>query len=238
MNSTTEKYLKSKRSYTVEENILQKTEQEYYNNIPTLIRGQISGKRVVDILLGSATFVVFSLLFPFIAFGIKLNSPGKVIYKQKRTGLNGKVFVCYKFRTMHSIQKTQNKNQPIITEKGDIRIFKFGNFLRKTNLDELPQIMNVLKGDMSFVGPRPYPVDECKHWNNTFDDFYYRYMVKPGITGFAQVSGYRGGTLDENHMRRRLDKDLVYIEKQSLYLDFKILYKTVYQMVSFTTDAH
>ena len=238
MNNTSEKKLKREYNYTVEENILQKTEQGNFNNFPTPIRGQINGKRAVDILLGSAAFVVYLLLFPFLALCIKLSSPGKVIYKQSRTGLNGKIFVCYKFRTMHSVQKIQNNNQPIVTEKGDMRIFKFGRILRKTNLDELPQIMNVLKGDMSFVGPRPYAVDESKHWNNTFDDFYYRYMVKPGITGFAQVSGYRGGTLDEDHMRRRLDKDLVYIEKQSLLLDFKILYKTIYQMVSLSTDAH
>lgn len=181
---------------------------------------------------------MFAIIYPLIAFGIKFSSPGKTIYKQKRTGLNGNVFTCYKFRIMQSVQKINNKNQPINTEKGDTRVFKFGSILRKTNLDELPQTLNVLKGDMSFVGPRPYPIDQCKHWNNTFDDFYYRYIVKPGITGYAQVSGYRGGTLDEEHMRGSLDKDLVYIEKQSLMLDLKILYKTVYQMVFFNTDAH
>ena len=139
---------------------------------------------------------------------------------------------------MHTVEKLKNKHLPIVTEKGDSRIFNFGSILRKTNLDELPQVINVLKGEMSLVGPRPYPIDECNHWNNTFDDFYYRYMVKPGITGYAQVTGYRGGTLDKMHMRKRLDKDLIYIEKQSLILDLKILFQTVHQMLSFKTNAH
>lgn len=196
------------------------------------------GKRFFDLTIGSAAALIFFFLYPFFAAGIKLSSKGPVIFKQHRTGLNGHHFVCYKFRTMHVVQRRSLDGTPDITKKGDSRIFAFGSFLRRTNLDELPQILNVLKGEMSLIGPRPYPIEECKHWNNTFDDFFYRYMVKPGVTGFAQSNGYRGGTLDVDHMRSRLDQDLIYVEKQSLWLDIKIIYKTVIQMITFKTNAH
>lgn len=228
---TVRKSITSKKNTSIQEN-------SRLTNIPKSIRGDIPGKRLTDLIIGFGAFFVFLVLYPFIALGIRLSSPGNVIYKQKRTGLDGYVFTCYKFRTMHTVEKLKNKQLPIVTEKGDSRIFNFGSILRKTNLDELPQVINVLKGEMSLVGPRPYPIDECNHWNNTFDDFYYRYMVKPGITGYAQVTGYRGGTLDKMHMRKRLDKDLIYIEKQSLILDLKILFQTVHQMLSFKTNAH
>jgi putative colanic acid biosynthesis UDP-glucose lipid carrier transferase len=209
-----------------------------YKSIPIPVQGQLYGKRGLDIIIGSVAFIVLAILYPIIALGIKINSSGQVVYKQKRTGLKGEVFTCYKFRTMHIVEKRKYDNTPIVTKYGDSRIFGFGNILRKTNLDELPQVINVLRGEMSLVGPRPYTVDECNYWNSIFDDFYYRYMLKPGITGYAQVSGYRGGTLDKEHMRRRLDKDLVYIEKHSILLDLKIIFKTVKQMVSFRTNAH
>ncbi|MEQ9310824.1 MAG: sugar transferase [Balneolaceae bacterium] len=194
--------------------------------------------RTFDVLLGLLAVIPFAILFPIITIAIKISSKGPVLFKQKRTGKNGVEFYCLKFRTMHLVELKSVQGKPIVTKKGDKRIFKFGQILRKTNLDELPQILNVLKGEMSLVGPRPYPVEECRHWNNTFDDFFYRYLVKPGITGHAQVTGYRGGTLDEDHMRRRLDKDLIYVQKQSLLLDVKIIYLTVKQMITFNTNAH
>lgn len=234
---------------TVRDSILQKYKQEKkervqkgkplkYYQIPSPIHKQFMGKRAFDLIIGSLAFLIFMIVYPFIALGIKLSSPGEVIFMQKRTGYNGHAFTCYKFRTMHKVQSKNEEDKPTVTKKGDSRIFKFGSFLRISNLDELPQIINVIKGEMSLIGPRPYPVDECRHWNNTFEDFYYRYMVKPGVTGYAQVSGYRGGTLDEAHMRKRLDKDLIYVEKQSLWMDIKILYWTVKQMVLFKTNAH
>lgn len=196
------------------------------------------GNRSLDILLGSLAFFAFSILYPFIAIGIKLSSRGPVLYAQKRTGKDGEVFTCYKFRTMHQIELRRIDGKPVVTQKGDKRIFKFGSILRKTNLDELPQILNVLQGDMSLVGPRPYALEECKHWNNTFSDHHYRYAVKPGITGYAQVNGLRGGTHSEEHMRQRLDKDLAYVRKQSISFDLYIIWHTVLQMLKLETNAH
>lgn len=197
-----------------------------------------TGKRVTDLLIGVFAVSLFILLLPLIAIGIKLNSRGPVFFKQKRTGVHGREFTCYKFRTMHFLQLKRYDGKPVVTQKNDNRIFWFGKILRKTNLDELPQIINVLKGDMSLIGPRPYPVKECKYWNNTFEDFYYRYSVMPGISGLAQVNGYRGGTLNESLMRKRLDYDLIYVEKQSFLLDLKILFRTIFKMINFDTDAH
>ncbi|MGF1671618.1 MAG: sugar transferase [Balneolaceae bacterium] len=199
---------------------------------------QYSAKRLFDVLLASVALLFFSLLFPFIAAGIKISSRGPIIFKQKRTGLNGHPFICYKFRTMSQVTKKQQNGKPDITYKGDMRVYRFGQFLRRSNLDELPQIINVLKGDMSIVGPRPYPVQECAHWNTIFDDFYYRYAVKPGITGYAQVKGYRGGTLDEALMRKRTDLDLIYTQKKSLLLDMKVVAATALQMIRFDTNGH
>lgn len=203
-----------------------------------LSRKSYSGKRTVDLLLSGVGLIAFLLIYPFVALGIKLSSRGPVIYKQIRTGKNGHHFTCYKFRTMDCFKKRMPDNKPDITQKGDPRVFGFGKLLRQLNLDELPQILNVLKGDMSLVGPRPYPVKECSYWNSTFTDFYYRYAVKPGISGLAQSKGYRGGTLDVDHMRKRLDYDLIYVQKGSFRLDLKIIGHTMLQMIHLNTKAH
>lgn len=195
-------------------------------------------KRLLDLFLCLITISFYLVVFPIIFLGIKLSSKGPVIYKQPRTGQFGTVFICYKFRTMRAIEKRSENGKPIVTSKGDIRIFSFGKFLRKTNLDELPQVFNVLKGEMSFVGPRPYAINECAYWNSTFSDFYKRYYVKPGITGLAQVKGYRGGTHDRGHMRSRLDYDLLYARKHKFLMDIKILFKTSLQMLRLNTNAH
>lgn len=212
--------------------------EHYYYQIPKPIQKQYAGKRIFDICIGIVGLLFFAVLYPLIALGIKLSSRGSVVFKQSRTGLDGNRFICYKFRTMHQVEKKVKDGEPDITKVGDSRVFWFGQMLRKTNLDELPQILNVIKGEMSLIGPRPYPIEECKYWNNTFNDFFYRYMVKPGVTGFAQVTGFRGGTLDTDHMRKRLDKDLIYVQKQSFVLDLKILFLTFKQMITFKTNAH
>jgi lipopolysaccharide/colanic/teichoic acid biosynthesis glycosyltransferase len=199
---------------------------------------QYKGKRILDLVLGSVALIFCLILFPFIALGIKLSSRGPVFFEQKRTGQNGVTFTCFKFRTMRIGSSKRVNGKPDITVEGDERIFAFGRFLRLLNLDELPQIINVLKGDMSLVGPRPYPVDECSYWNSTFDDFFYRYAVKPGITGFSQVKGFRGGTYNVDHMRKRTDYDLIYVQKNTLVMDLYIIMKTVTKMINFDTNAH
>lgn len=196
------------------------------------------GKRALDILFATIGLVPLVLMLPFLYLAIKLSSRGPVFFKQPRTGKNGKAFMCYKIRTMHMFYDNPNNDKPALTQKGDVRIFAFGQFLRKSNLDELPQLFNVLKGDMSLVGPRPYMEEECAYWNKKFDDFYYRYAVRPGLTGLSQVNGLRGGTFDEDHMRQRLNHDLIYLEKQSLWLDLKIIFRTVLQMLHLKTNAH
>lgn len=209
-----------------------------YSKFESLSGKDFPGKRFIDLLVGVFAFLAFLLVYPVFAVCIKLSSRGPVLYKQRRTGRKGHEFICYKFRTMHQLNLRRIDGKPVVTQKGDKRIFGFGALLRSTNLDELPQVLNVLKGDMSLIGPRPYPVEECAHWNNTFDDFYYRYAVKPGISGLAQVKGYRGGTLDAGHMRKRLDYDLIYVEKQSLGLDLNILARTVLKMIHLDTDGY
>jgi lipopolysaccharide/colanic/teichoic acid biosynthesis glycosyltransferase len=203
-----------------------------------LAQKEYLGKRPMDIFLSLLGLLPLVLISPIIFFGIKFSSRGPIFFKQKRTGANGRSFLCYKLRTMHVFYDSPSHEKPAITQKGDVRVFKFGRFLRVSNLDELPQLINVLKGDMSLVGPRPYMEDECAYWNEKFDDFYYRYAVRPGITGLAQSKGYRGGTFDEEHMRRRLDWDLIYVEKQSFLFDLKIIWKTVIQMLHLKTNAH
>lgn len=197
-------------------------------------------KRFLDLFVGSFAMLIFLLITPFIALGIKLSSRGPVFFRQKRTGKNGVTFTCYKFRTMKMDSKKHDYEAgiPDITTRGDERIFAFGSFLRFLNLDELPQIINVFRGDMSLVGPRPYPVDECSYWNSMFDNFYCRYAVRPGITGFAQVKGYRGGTLDVELMRKRTDYDLIYVQKNSLFFDIKTIGMTVTQMANLETNGY
>ena len=229
VKTTKEKFIRDRKQ------VVQNVHPDLFNELKI---GSYSNKRILDIMLGSLALVGFIIAYPLIALGIKISSRGPVLFRQPRTGKAGQKFECLKFRTMHVVNKTNDDGTPVVTQKGDSRIFAFGQFLRRTNLDELPQILNVIKGEMSLVGPRPYPVEECAYWNQKFDDHYYRYILKPGITGFAQAQGYRGGTLDEELMRKRLDFDLIYVEKSSFTFDLRIIYKTVKRMIGRDTNGH
>lgn len=185
-------------------------------------------KRVFDICF-SLFIIVFLLswLYPLIALLIKLDSKGNVLFIQKRNGLDGKPFGCYKFRTM----RPSADAGIVSTVKGDKRITKIGNFLRKTSLDEFPQFFNVLKGDMSIVGPRPHMVYQDEHYNNLLPKYCVRYFVKPGITGLSQVSGYRGEIRTDEDMENRIITDMYYVRSWSFMMDLLIIGKTVYYAI-------
>ena len=157
------------------------------------------------------------------AIAIKLSSPGPVFFKQKRSGLYGREFYCYKFRTMKVNVDADN----LQATKDDPRKTRVGEFLRHTSIDELPQFINVFKGDMSIVGPRPHMLKHTEEYSKLIDTYMVRHAVKPGITGWAQVTGYRGQTEELWQMEGRVEKDIWYIEHWSFALDLKIMAFTV-----------
>lgn len=185
-------------------------------------------KRVFDILF---SFVVLITIYPFIyiVFGliIKLTSRGPVVFKQRRTGLQGKEFTCYKFRTMYINDKSDSQT----TQQVDPRVTPIGRFMRRTSLDELPQFFNVLIGNMSVVGPRPHMIKQTTLYHGLIDKFMIRHIVKPGITGWAQISGYRGETKTIEQMEGRFKRDVWYIENWSFMLDIKIIVVTTFQLL-------
>lgn len=186
-------------------------------------------KRVFDVLFSLALFIlVFSWLFPIIALLVKLSSPGPVFFKQKRTGLDGEPFYCYKFRTMRPNKESDSKQ----ATQNDARITKIGAILRKTSLDELPQFWNVLIGDMSVVGPRPHMLQHTKMYAKLIEPFMVRHWVKPGITGLAQSKGYRGETKEVRQMYQRVRMDVFYIQNWFFLFDIKIIYQTALNMIT------
>ncbi|AWV98033.1 undecaprenyl-phosphate glucose phosphotransferase [Arcticibacterium luteifluviistationis] len=197
-------------------------------------------KRAFDIAFSSLVFLlIFSWLFPIIAILIKLNSKGPVFFKQDRWGENGKKFKCYKFRSMvvdsQDVKKSGAFNQ---ATQNDPRITKIGAFLRKTSLDEFPQFINVLKGEMSVVGPRPHAHEHNLRTKDLIDKYMIRHWVKPGITGWAQVNGYRGETKTNEAMQKRIDFDIHYIETWTFWSDLKIILMTVYNMAKGEENAY
>lgn len=196
-------------------------------------------KRSFDIVFSLFVIIfIFSWLFPLIAFLIKLSSKGPVFYLQERVGVHDQKFKCYKFRTMRpEMQKAEFKP---VTED-DPRVTGIGRFLRKSNIDELPQFFNVLKGEMSVVGPRPHPIPFHNKYSEYFEAIKLRHNVKPGITGWAQVHGYRGDVPDEEENRKRtlqrIKYDLWYIENWSFKLDIQIIMMTLWQMITGRTNA-
>lgn len=183
-------------------------------------------KRLEDILLGSIILLLITLPMLLIAIGIKLTSSGPVIFKQLRYGLDGKEIKIYKFRSMITQDNGTEVKQ---ATKNDTRTTKFGAFLRKTSLDELPQFINVLQGRMSIVGPRPHAVAHNEEYRKLIDGYMLRHKVKPGITGWAQINGFRGETETVNKMVKRVEYDLEYMHRWSIWLDLKIIVTTVFK---------
>lgn len=184
-------------------------------------------KRCFDVAFSALILLLLSPVFLMVAIGVKLSSPGPVFFRQKRYGIGGVQIDVYKFRSMRIDANVDNKDYVQQASKGDPRITKFGQFIRKTSLDELPQFWNVLKGSMSIVGPRPHAVQHNELYRKQIRGYMMRYQVKPGITGWAQVNGYRGETNTLDKMEKRIEYDLFYIKNWSLELDLKIIIKTV-----------
>ncbi|MEM7548921.1 MAG: exopolysaccharide biosynthesis polyprenyl glycosylphosphotransferase [Bacteroidota bacterium] len=182
-------------------------------------------KRTFDLIFSSVIIVfLLSWVYPLIYILIKLDSKGKVLFRQKRNGKNNKEFYCYKFRTM----KVNNDSEISQTAPDDSRITKIGCFLRQTSLDELPQFINVFKGNMSIVGPRPHPVTLNSYYSPKIEKFMLRHVVKPGITGLAQIKGFRGPMETTELMRSRVILDKFYLKNWSVFFDCKIVLKTIF----------
>lgn len=184
-------------------------------------------KRLFDVTVSIISCICMIPIIPIIAIIIKIQSPGPIFFKQERTGFAGKTFFCYKFRSMH-VNKDADLEQ---ATENDPRKFAFGNFMRKTNIDELPQFWNVLRGNMSIVGPRPHMLHHTEIYSELIDKYMVRHFCKPGITGWAQVTGFRGETKELWQMEERVERDIWYIEHWTFMLDIKIIYKTIKSVI-------
>ena len=194
------------------------------NKLPFQFTENFYIKRVFDFFFSAIICIaVLSWLIPILWILVKLESKGSLIFKQGREGINGKEFVCYKFRSM----RINDLSDKVHATKNDTRVTKIGAFLRKTSIDELPQFFNVLLGDMSVVGPRPHLESLSLEYQKEVDDYLKRHIVKPGITGLAQVSGYRGEIKRKSDIKNRIRLDIFYIENWSFFLDVKIIIQTV-----------
>jgi putative colanic acid biosynthesis UDP-glucose lipid carrier transferase len=191
-------------------------------------------KRISDIILSTLILLLISPVLLIVAIGVRMSSPGPIIFKQRRYGLDGKEILVYKFRSMSVTEDGDKQYTQVV--RGDARVTPFGAFIRKTSLDELPQFINVLQGRMSIVGPRPHAVAVNENYRKLIQGYMVRHKVKPGITGWAQVNGYRGGD-DLEHMKKRIEFDLDYLRHWSLKLDLYIILKTV-RLVAKDSTAH
>lgn len=210
-------------------NLMQARTQEV-NGIPLLAVWEIPFsdlqsllKRTIDIVLASLILIGLAPIMIPIAIGVKLSSPGPILFKQRRYGLNGREIMVYKFRSMKVMEDGDIVLQ---AKRNDSRVTKFGAFLRRTSLDELPQFINVLQGRMSIVGPRPHAVAHNEQYRKLISGYMLRHKVKPGITGWAQVNGFRGETDTLDKMKKRVEYDLEYLKHWSLGLDLKIIFRT------------
>jgi len=183
-------------------------------------------KRVEDVILGLVILVAIAVPMLIIGLGVKLSSPGPILFKQRRYGLGGENIWVWKFRTL-KVCEDDKSFTPVSGD--DHRITKLGNFLRRTSLDEFPQFINVLQGQMSVVGPRPHPIKLNEDFRRRVPKYMLRHVVKPGITGWAQINGFRGETDTLEKMEKRIDYDLYYIENWSLWFDIKIIILTIFK---------
>ncbi len=197
-------------------------------------------KRIFEVGITVLLFItVFSWLFPVIALLIKLTSRGPVLYKQERWGMGNQKITCYKFRSMvKDSDMVDASGRYLQATRNDDRVTPIGRFLRKTSLDELPQFVNVLRGDMALVGPRPHPTPLHLEARSTVQHYMLRHQVKPGITGWAQVNGCRGETRQSGQMQKRVDLDLWYIENYSCWLDCLIIFQTLMNMIKGDKEAY
>ena len=211
-------------------------EASYSSTISTIRTGQSQNlavvgsnavfKRIFDILFSLTAIFILSPVLVIISLLVKTSSPGPIIFKQNRHGLNNEEISVWKFRTMSVMEDGEDVKQ---AKKNDVRITQVGKYLRMTSLDELPQFFNVLFGSMSVVGPRPHAVAHNQYYRTRIDSYVTRHIVKPGITGLAQVKGARGETETIDKMVLRLNYDLEYIEKWNLWLDIQIVCATIFK---------
>jgi len=216
---------------------------DYYGYLPILSLRRIPVddplnrlmKRSFDILMSSLVVVLLlSWLTPLLGLLIRIESKGPIFFKQKRNGLGYKEFYCYKFRSMRPNSTKANG----WVKPNDARVTKIGKFIRKTSIDELPQFFNVFLGEMSVVGPRPHPVSHTEMFVGKIDKFMVRHLVKPGITGLAQISGFRGEVETDHDIINRVKYDIFYIENWSILLDIKIIIQTIFKAIEGDKKAY
>lgn len=219
------------------------THIEFFGNMPVLSRrnaalddtGNIIKKRLLDIIVSSMVILfVLSWLVPLLGIIIIIESGLPIFFKQKRSGLDNKTFWCYKFRSMKNNKDADSKQ----ATEGDARVTHIGKFMRRTSLDEFPQFLNVFKGEMSLVGPRPHMLKHTSDYSKIVEEYMVRQFVKPGITGWAQINGFRGEVRSEDDIRNRVEKDIWYIEHWTLWLDIQILFLTVYNIIRGDKNAY
>jgi len=189
----------------------------------------LSAKRLFDLLFGILLLLIAMPVMVLVSLAIALDSPGPILFCQKRTGQNGKTFPIFKFRSMRVVEKSAAVRQALA---GDARITRVGRVIRKLSLDELPQLFNVIAGQMSLVGPRPHAIVHDEYYGAVLASYAVRQLVKPGITGWAQVNGSRGPTPDIEDMRQRVELDAWYVANHSVALDLKILVRTPLAVLS------
>jgi Undecaprenyl-phosphate glucose phosphotransferase len=222
---------------------LRRVNIDFFDNVPVLsfrkepLKDNLSrfSKRLFDIIFSSLVIIfILSWMYPILAILIKLSSKGPVLFKQKRSGLDNNEFLCYKFRSMSQSFDADTKQ----ATKQDSRITIIGSFLRKTSLDEFPQFFNVFKGEMSVVGPRPHMLKHTEQYSALIKKYMVRQLVKPGITGAAQIRGYRGETKELNDMEGRVKWDVWYIENWTFFLDINIIFGTVFDFLKGDEKAY